>query len=97
MKTQALLIASAIALAACAGDPGQEPVRVDCGATDVIMTSDQANALLAGSGNSAMDVARAICTAFADVDASGFTSPRDVTVLTANGAEVTGQVQASQQ
>ena len=52
------------------------------------MTSDQANALLAGSGDSAMDVARAICTAYADVDASDFTSPRDVTVLTANGAEV---------
>ncbi len=86
-------------LTACAGeeDPGQMPVRVDCGDTDIIMSRDQANALLAGSGESAIDLSQAICAAFADVDASTFDEPQDVTVLTANGAAVTGQVQASQQ
>jgi hypothetical protein len=97
MNTRLLFLAPLLAVSACAGDPADDPVRVDCGDTDVIVNREQANALLAGSGESLMGLGTAICTAFADVDASTFTEPREVTVLTANGAQVVGQVQASQQ
>ena len=97
MNTRLLFLAPLLALSACAGDPADDPVRVDGGETDVIVNREQANALLAGSGDSLMGLGTAICAAFADVDASDFTEARDVTVLTPNGAQVTGQVQASQQ
>jgi hypothetical protein len=97
MKLHPLFLVPLVALSACAGDPPDDLVRVDCGDTDVIVNTEQANALLAGSGDSLGGLAGAICTAFADIDASTFTEPRDVTVLTPNGAQVSGQVQASQQ
>ena len=85
-----------LALAAC-GDRGPGTIRIDCGATDVIIEQDQAQALLAGSGASAQETAVAVCNTFRNVDASAYTEPTNVTVRTPNGAEVSGQVQASQQ
>jgi hypothetical protein len=98
MNTRLLLIAPLVALSACgASDPADDPVRFDCGDTDVIVNREQANALLAGSGENVLSLGASVCAAFAGVDASTFTEPREVAVLMPNGAQVMGQVQASQQ
>ena len=98
MISRQYLIVPLVALSACgASDPADDPVRFDCGDTDVIVNREQANALLAGSAENVLTLGGSVCAAFAGVDASSFTEPREVAVLTPNGAQVMGQVQASQQ
>ena len=95
MRLHLAAMAAPILLGACAtGDP---VVRVDCGDLDVIVSQETANALLAGAGEDPISVATAVCDAFSNVDASAADRPVDVVVVTPNGAQVSGQVQASQQ
>lgn len=75
-------------------------VRIDCGATDVILTEDQAT--IVGEASQVMDFtaaefAAAVCDLFKDFDASGYADPTDVIVRMPSGVELAAQVQASQQ
>ena len=92
------IVASFAALSACGGPETQ--VRVDCGATDIILTEDQARTILEASAltdTSSREFAVAACDLFKDFDSSALQEPTAVRVILPSGAELNGIVQASQQ
>ncbi|XDA97133.1 hypothetical protein AB1M95_13555 [Sulfitobacter sp. LCG007] len=95
------LLGGAAFLAACGemmpGEDQMGTIRIDCGATDVIVTEAQAEAFHAGSGGTYTSSAQAVCASAGSVDASSYDEPTIATVYTANGAAVELLVQNSQQ
>ncbi|MFG6084226.1 hypothetical protein ACEUZ9_000475 [Paracoccus litorisediminis] len=71
-------------------------LRIDCGATDVIMTVDQAVVVKENTEMTAEEIAARTCEIFKDIDASAYTEPTDVTVTMPSGAQVKAKMQVSQ-
>ncbi len=75
-------------------------VRIDCGATDVILTEEQAETIMkvnSVTDTSSQEYATAVCELFKDVDAAGYEDPTDVKVMMPDGSELEAQIQVSQQ
>ncbi|MDW4498584.1 hypothetical protein R5H30_11370 [Sulfitobacter sp. D35] len=95
------VLAGTAFLAACGEmTPGEEQdgtIRIDCGDTDVLVSEAQAEAFLAGTGETYGTAAAAVCASVTNVDASTYADPTEATIYTANGAAVDVLVQTSQQ
>jgi hypothetical protein len=78
-------------LTACAGHGG---LRIDCGATDVIMDADTASAIKASSGEA--NFATDVCAVANKIDSSSYSDPQSVNVTMPSGNEYDVKLQASQ-
>lgn len=100
MKLMTLSVAVAVvSIAGCSSTPDRQ-VRIDCGATDVILTAEQGKTIQSVNAiteTSSQEYATAVCATFEEIDASGFAEPTDATVVLTNGTELSAQLQASQQ
>lgn len=99
MKHVFSITVAVLALAAASAS-AETQYRIDCGATDVILTEEQAT--IVGEASEVMDFtaaefAAAVCDLFSEVDASGYAEPTDVTVIMPSGVELAAQLQTSQQ
>ena len=100
MKTLARIAALGVLALGPVAAHAETQFRIDCGATDVILTEELA--AIVGEASQMMDFtaaefATAVCDLFKDFDASGYADPTDVTVKMPSGVELATQVQASQQ
>ncbi|MFH5776050.1 hypothetical protein [Paracoccus broussonetiae] len=92
-----LTLASGIAILSVVSAQAQDrELRIDCGATDVIMSADQALIVKENTEMTAEEIATRTCEIFKDIDASAYTEPTDVTVKMPSGAEVKAKMQVSQ-
>lgn len=81
------------ALSACS--TSGQAVRIDCGATDVIVTGDQLEAMQVNAGGT--NVATDICVIADEIDSSSYTKPQSVNVTMPSGNQYDVELQASQQ
>ena len=97
MSKLMLTVASGIALLSVVSAHAQDrDLRIDCGATDVIMSVDQAVVIKENTDMTAEQIAARTCEIFKDIDASAYTEPTDVTVTMPSGAQVMAKMQVSQ-
>ena len=97
MSKLTLVAASGIALLSVVSAHAQgRDLRIDCGATDVIMNVDTAVIIKENTDMTAEEVAARTCEIFSQVDASAYTEPTDVTVTMPSGAQITAKMQVSQ-
>jgi hypothetical protein len=97
ISKQTLIVASGIALMSVVSAQAQDrELRIDCGATDVIMSADTAVVIKENTDLTAEEIAARTCDIFRQVDASAYTEPTDVTVTMPSGAQVTAKMQVSQ-
>ena len=96
MKSIWIIAASGLtALSAC-GDVGSAPdLRVDCGATDVIIDPDTAAAIKANTGEA--NFGTDVCAVANQIDSSSYSKPENVKVTMPSGNEYDVKLQSSQQ
>lgn len=85
-------LAGLAAMAACSKPDAT--VRVDCGATDVLMSGALANEIRLQTTEALF--AKEVCKTVKDVDASTYQQPTDVSVIMPNGKTYQVQLQVSQ-
>ncbi|MCZ0961079.1 hypothetical protein [Paracoccus benzoatiresistens] len=97
MSKLTLAVAGGIALLSVVSAQAQDrELRVDCGATDVIMSVDQVVVIKENTDMTGEEIAARTCDIFRQVDASAFTEPTNVTVTMPSGAQVKAKMQVSQ-
>lgn len=97
MSKLLLTAASGVALLSVVSAHAQgRDLRIDCGATDVIMSVDQTVIIKENTDMTAEEIAARACEIFKNIDASAYTEPTDVTVTMPSGAQVKAKMQVSQ-
>lgn len=92
---KSIWIITAVGLATLSACSTGQSVRIDCGATDVIVSEDQLNAMRSNAGEA--DVATSICLVANEVDSSSYTKPQSLNVTMPSGNQYDVKAQTSQQ
>ena len=92
---KSIWIIAAVGLTTLSACSSGQSVRIDCGATDVIVSEDQLSAMNANAGDA--DVATSICKIANEVDSSSYTKPQSLTVTMPSGNQYNVEAQTSQQ